>query len=339
MAQQQETNTTLSFQHAGKTYTASFPSSATLIDLSLHVTDALSIPEANQKYLISPKPGMVKPPFANNGAPLLLRDVASTARKILLLGSTPTQISKLNEQVRRGDAMVNRRAGDGPVKAASPGRSRDWRRMHDEIEYKFHEVKPIDFLPFPERSTRYLNRLRNDPGIKAAMIKHKWSVPLLTELNPAENTTHESRTLGLNENKGQRILLRLRTDDYDGYRDYKTVRDCLCHELAHNVHGEHNREFYDLMKQIQEEVKRNDWKHGGKALSDNEYYDPGDNGRASESQWIGGTRKLGSGSGSQASASEPRQDATQQRRNATAKAAEERMKKTHDNNSHDSTQE
>ena len=59
-------------------------------------------------------------------------------------------------------------------------------------------------------------------------------------MNPAEHTTQESRTLGLNRNRGEVIELRLRTDAYDGYRDYKVIRKTLCHELAHNVHGEHD---------------------------------------------------------------------------------------------------
>lgn len=324
----------LTFQHAGKTHTASFPASATLKDLSIHVSEILDIPEANQKFLISPKPGIIKPPFGvDEKNTFLLQDIATTAKKIVLLGSTLSQISNLNEQARKGNALANRKIGDGPVKAATPGRSRDWKRLQDEIKYTFHEVKPLDFLPFPDRSTEYLNRLRNDPGIKAAMIKYQWSVPLLTELNPAENTTHESRTLGLNQNKGQTILLRLRTDDYDGYRDYKTVRDCLCHELAHNVHGDHDREFYDLMKEIQEVVKQNDWKHGGKALSDSEFYDPSENSRGVEREWIGGTHTLGTGSQvhTSPSTSPSTHDATQQRREMMAKAAEQRMKNNKDN--------
>ncbi|KKK13300.1 zinc metalloprotein, partial [Aspergillus ochraceoroseus] len=95
------------------------------------------------------------------------------------------------------------------------------------------------------------------------MHKHRFSVPLLTEMNPAEHTTTESRTLGLNRNKGEVIELRLRTDAYDGYRDYRTIRKTLCHELAHCVHSEHDRDFWDLTAQIEREVERADWKGAG----------------------------------------------------------------------------
>ena len=332
--QQEEDRLSVKFQHAGRTHTASLRTSSTLQDLSDHIAATLGIPEENQKFLMSPKPGMIKPPFTYpEQSSVLVSDLLISAKKITLLGSTPSQISSLNQSAAKGAAQANRKIGDGPVKAAKPERRRDWKTLQDEIKYTFHEIKPLDYLPFPDKSVKYLERLRDDPGIKAAMIKHQWSVPLLTELNPAENTTQESRTLGLNQNKGQTILLRLRTDDYDGYRDYKTVRDCLCHELAHNVHGEHNREFYDLMKQIQDEVKQNDWKHGGKALSNSEFYEPTEEDDKAERDWIGGDRRLGSASNRPISRAEREGDSAQTRRELMARAAAERAKKTKDSES------
>lgn len=74
------------------------------------------------------------------------------------------------------------------------------------------------------------------------MQKHQFSVGLLTELPPHVQQTGEGegRLLGLNVNKGQAIKLRLRTDAYDGFRLYKDVRRTLCHELTHNVWGDHD---------------------------------------------------------------------------------------------------
>lgn len=68
------------------------------------------------------------------------------------------------------------------------------------------------------------------------MQLHKLSVGVLTELAPHENPG----LLGLNVNAGQAIKLRIRTDAYDGFRWYKDIRMVLCHELAHNVWGEHD---------------------------------------------------------------------------------------------------
>ena len=157
------------------------------------------------------------------------------------------------------------------------------------------------------------------------MSTHHFSVPLLTEMDPAAHTTHDSRTLGLNRNKGEVIELRLRTDAYDGYRDYKTIRDTLCHELAHCVHGEHDRHFWDLCKEIEKEVTKHDWKSGGRAVSEEVFYDPRGSEGAGEhvdgGGWTGGEYVLGGGSGSGSSG------VGMSRREAMAKAAEERMKR------------
>ena len=54
--------------------------------------------------------------------------------------------------------------------------------------------------------------------------------------------------LGLNTNKGQRIQLRLRTDDLRGFRKYQTVKDVLCHELTHNVWSDHDNNFKAMVR-------------------------------------------------------------------------------------------
>ena len=146
-------------------------------------------------------------------------------------------------------------------------------------------------------------------------------------MNPADHTTHESRTLGLNRNRGEVIELRLRTDAYDGYRDYKIIRDTLCHELAHNVFGDHDRNFWDLCKSIEKEVREADWKHGGQALSDEVFYDAeereGSGGHVDGGGWSGGEFVLGGSGGKPGS----RPSQVLNRREAMAKAAEERMKR------------
>jgi len=66
--------------------------------------------------------------------------------------------------------------------------------------------------------------------------------------------------MGLNEGKGLRILLRLRTDDLKGFRKIQSIRDVLFHELAHNEHSDHDAQFYMLMRQIKREVTELDWR-------------------------------------------------------------------------------
>ncbi|KAL9029477.1 MAG: hypothetical protein Q9196_002277, partial [Gyalolechia fulgens] len=243
--------------------------------------------------------------------------------KIVLLAPLPSELSSLSE----ASAASKPRQRSSQLKPAAPARHRDWRKAQDEATYTFGTIIPLPYLPNPEKSRRFLERLRDDAGIKASMRKHKFSVGVLTEMNPAEHTTHEGRTLGLNRNRGEAIELRLRTDAYDGYRDYKTIRKTLCHELAHNVFGEHDRSFWDLTKAIEKEVDDNDWRSGGHALTAQEFYNPDDSGAEGEHMdrggWTGGEFVLGGNS----SPSPGLAARGLGRRERMAQAAEERMKK------------
>lgn len=149
-------------------------------------------------------------------------------------------------------------------------------------------------------------------------------------------SNHEgtSRTLGLNRNRGEVIELRLRTDAYDGYRDYKTIRKTLCHELAHNVHGPHDRNFWDLCKEIEKEVEKADWRSGGHSVGGGEFYAGGDDGdeeHYDECGWTGGEFVLGASSsgGAESTGTATGGGSTQgmSRREILAKAAEERLKR------------
>jgi hypothetical protein len=246
-------------------------------------------------------------------------------KKIILIGSTVEEVQGVDKTIEESSKGRGRGRQNGPLGGSSvasqPRRNHDWRKAQEEAQYTFVTLRPLQHLPNPSRSLAVLQRLKDDAGIKATMRKHKWTVPLLTEMDPAEHTTHQSKTLGLNRNAGEVIELRLRTDAYDGYRDYKSIRKTLCHELAHNVHGPHDSKFWTLCKQIEQEVDRGDWRSGGHALSNEEFYEPeGDEEHVDGGGWIGGEYVLGS-TGTDASATEGLS-----RREILARAAEERMK-------------
>ena len=61
-------------------------------------------------------------------------------------------------------------------------------------------------------------------------------VCLLSEMAPEGKVGVSAMcVLGYNVNKGREISLRLRTDDYGGFRKYLRIRETLVHELAHMV--------------------------------------------------------------------------------------------------------
>jgi len=295
---------------------------ATIQDLSDQVAEDLRIPPANQKFLITPKIGLLKPPFKD--PTLQLRQLQE--KKIVLMGATTAEVEELESDISERKARMERRRG--ALKAGRKVKAekyRDAKKVQDEARYTFHTIRPLAYLPNPEKSQRFLERLRDDAGIKASMRKHGFSVGLLTEMNPAEHTTHESKTLGLNRNRGEVIELRLRTDAYDGYRDYKVIRHTLCHELAHNVWGDHDRNFWNLCKEIEKEVEQNDWRRGGNSVGGEEFYNPGDEGvsdeEADEGGWSGGEFVLGGGQSNGSS------DQPLSRREIMAAAAEERVRR------------
>lgn len=321
-------NISLSFSHHGNPHTFDFPPTATISDLAERIYTSLSIPQAHQKFIITPKLGILKYPFPNPILPLS----SLLSKKIILLAPLPSELSSLAAAAASTSRSQARKPPKTP--AVKPTPYRDWQKSQDYATYTFSTLRPLPYLPNPEKSLRFLQRLRDDAGIKASMRKHKFAVGLLTEMNPAEHTTHESRTLGLNRNRGEIIELRLRTDAYDGYRDYRTIRKTLCHELAHNVYGEHDRDFWDLTNAIEKEVEGNDWRAGGHALTDQEFYNPEDGGVDGEHMdgggWTGGEFVLGGGSSDGSRPASAKQHDGLGRRELMAQAAEERMKRQRD---------
>lgn len=91
------------------------------------------------------------------------------------------------------------------------------------------------------------------------------------------------------------------------------------------MYGEHDRKFWDLTKEIEEEVERGDWTRGGRALTGEEFYNPLDRGveagHVDGGGWTGGEFVLGGSAGSGGSTQ------GMSRREAMAKAAEERIMK------------
>ena len=312
---------------------------ATIQDLSDLVAEDLHIPPANQKFLITPKTGLIKPPFKDPS--LSLRSLQE--KKIVLMGATTAEVEEMESDIAERKArMGRRREALRAGRKVQASKNRDWKKVQDEARYTFHSIRPLNYLPNPEKSQHFLERLADDAGIKASMRKHGFSVGLLTEMNPAEHTTHESKTLGLNRNRGEVIELRLRTDAYDGYRDYKVIRKTLCHELTHNVWGDHDRNFWNLCKEIEQEVEKGDWRRGGHSVGGEEFYNPGDDGQdvdeeADEGGWTGGEFVLGGITDASGKPAEGGQLGSS-RREIMARAAEDRLRKQGDAKAKDEEQ-
>ena len=133
----------------------------------------------------------------------------------------------------------------------------------EQPEYRFHDIQTLPGFSDAHMARGILTDLANDPGVLAVLKKHRWSVGALCELPPEGQVGVDPVcVLGLNKNKGQQILLRLRTDDLKGFRKRLTIRKVLYHELAHNVHSDHDGQFYMLMSQVEKEATSLDWRQG-----------------------------------------------------------------------------
>jgi hypothetical protein len=130
-------------------------------------------------------------------------------------------------------------------------------------KYGFGRIETLPDLPNEAKAREILTSIASDPGIKACMAKHKWNVETLSEMYPEGQVgVTDACVMGLNRNKGTKIELRLRTDDMKGFRKNLSIREVLYHELAHNVHSDHNGEFFQLMRQIKRECQQMDWTQG-----------------------------------------------------------------------------
>jgi hypothetical protein len=346
---------TVTISYHSKQYELSLIANSSVEDLALKIEQDLDIPVENQKLLI-PGGRLLKPPFSTDTLissfpkPVLGDGTSKKRKPITLLAPSREEL----DDFHKTEALVKRRSEARDAALASARRTASTRptsrnisgmdslKVQEESQYTFHDIRTLNHHRKSE-SLVMLQRLRDDPGIKSAMRKHKFSVGLLTELEPALHTTHESKTLGLNRNKGEIIELRLLTDDRDGMRNYKDVRRTLCHELTHNVYGDHDRDFWNLCKELEKEVERNDFSSGGNRVVAGDYYEPDpesrgdhvDDGVVEGGEWrLGGDERPSRSSASTASVipAATTDDEGLSMRERMARAAEERARRSRGEN-------
>eukprot|EP00968_Pinguiococcus_pyrenoidosus_P005590 scaffold362_cov246-Pinguiococcus_pyrenoidosus.AAC.15 len=192
---------------------------------------------------------------------------------LVLLGSTTAEMQTL----RRAEAKADKIRRMEEQRAANPGVFVQNSAASAPRVYGFGALVPLAGLPDVARAQRILEELATDPGVLRVMEKYQWQVGELCEMYPEGQVgVSEVCVLGLNENKGQRIRLRLRTDDLQGFRKLLNIRNVLFHELAHNVHGDHDDKFYMLMREIEREANALDWRRSAGYTADGRRVRPTD---------------------------------------------------------------
>ncbi|KAI0091495.1 WLM-domain-containing protein [Irpex rosettiformis] len=228
--------------HKGRNYSLSLPSVTTFEELQAELEELTSVAPKNQKVLYKGKKATLNVEGTIGDAGI------KSGVKVQLLGSTAEELGELRQvegEFQRRERILRERASKSQPKLRSTGSA-----SSSSIQFRFHSIEPLPHLPNPSGARELLEKLSNDPAIRHVMQIHHFSVGLLTELAPHEHP----ELLGLNVNAGQAIKLRLRTDAYDGFRLYKDVRRVLCHELTHNVWGDHDNNFKELNSKLNREV-------------------------------------------------------------------------------------
>lgn len=242
------TSFTITVRYNGTSHTLSTLSpDSSLADLQLLLEDLTSVPPSHQKLIFKGKK-------AGTDTSVSLHDLGiKNGMKLQMLGTTAAtmeQVTAAATENERRASVMKARALKAPVKVSkffsSHGYSVSLHQLKvrntgsssfSNISYRFHSLKPLSHLPKPDSALTILQRLSSDEAILHIMQQHEFSVGVLTELAPHEHPN----LLGLNVNAGEQIKLRIRTDKYDGFRNYKEIRKVLCHELTHNVWGDHDQ--------------------------------------------------------------------------------------------------
>jgi hypothetical protein len=196
---------TVQISFKGKTSPVTVPPSASVLDLKQTLESTLQIPPTHQKLVSKGRQLADSEPVS----PL-------NSQKIMLLATQPSAVASINAQKPQ-----QRRRSPYAVKLPQPRSTAS--SSAPDINYTFHRLVPLAHLPQAEKARELLDRLVHDRGIIAIMKKYKWSVGALVEMDPAEHTYVDHKTLGLNRNRGEVIELRIRTDDYGGFRQYRCM--------------------------------------------------------------------------------------------------------------------
>ncbi|EAA34780.1 hypothetical protein GE21DRAFT_379 [Neurospora crassa] len=105
----------------------------------------------------------------------------------------------------------------------------------------------LHHLPQPSSALHLLKKIAS--LVKPLMRARGWRVRELGEFYPEQDNL-----LGLNINRGAKILLRLRyPSDKSLFLPIEQVADTMLHELAHIVHGPHDAKFHALWNQLRDE--------------------------------------------------------------------------------------
>lgn len=268
----------VSVGYKGTTYQVPVQSEDTVACIFDFIQDALDFPRENCKLIVRGK--MIRPDHDS----MSVGDARlSAGSKLMLVASSAHDVSFV--QSSRPDPLVKGFAEEARDELSRQKRTQAaanqsaWGTKQD-AEYRFGSIK-AEFkysTPSPFDAEKLLQKLATDPGIIDIMKSRSFKVGVLTEMSPdeaqrrmANRGTPDMDLLGYNQNAGDMIVLKLRTDNKKGFRPYHDLVNTLIHEMTHNVWGPHDQKFWKLYGELKAQYMRfhRFWSHGGKAANGN----------------------------------------------------------------------
>eukprot|EP00927_Polykrikos_kofoidii_P081907 TRINITY_DN7989_c3_g1_i1.p1 TRINITY_DN7989_c3_g1~~TRINITY_DN7989_c3_g1_i1.p1 ORF type:complete len:646 (+),score=66.19 TRINITY_DN7989_c3_g1_i1:52-1989(+) len=139
-----------------------------------------------------------------------------------------------------------------------------------DFTYRFHSIEAnFNFrTPSHLEAQHLLERLAFDPGIIHIMKDRKFMIRKLEEMNPQEiehgvrtkepgshDPLEHTQCLGYNQGSGEKIVIRLRSENLNGFRTYEGLISVLLHELTHMVWGRHDDNFWALDRELNSQYR------------------------------------------------------------------------------------
>jgi hypothetical protein len=249
--------------HRGQTKSIRLDCSSTLEALHDAFAEQFDVLPAHQK-IISPTPTLKKAFTDVKSVSQSLQTLGFVEEsekrggviKLMLVGPKQDEIDALRKEDEQGARMqAPRKYHPSMLRTGSTPRRTGVADSSTTPSNPFHSLKvhaaTAPSAPEYAQIMERLRRLSTDEAVLHVCRIHGFQVGQLTELLPHEHPN----LLGLNENMGQRISLRLRTDMYDGLRLYRDTRQVLLHELAHNKVNDHPPEFKILNSELNAQVE------------------------------------------------------------------------------------
>jgi len=255
----------LNVKFQGRKFSLEISSNAPINNIFDYVGEVIDIEQLKCTLIIAGKKFV-----QNEASQTTVGDLIKDGSTIMLVSSATSAIEKIRnfkpDPLVKGFLEEERDEVRRRVRTEQLEYENPWGlKIDQDQEFRFSrfEVLYSRIKPTPFDAEKLLKKLSTDPGIIEIMKSRRFKVGTLCELDPEDADEEQAAKgeadkclLGWNRNFGERIALRLRTDDFQSFRKYDSIINTLIHELTHNVHGPHDDKFWSLFNELKTQYSK-----------------------------------------------------------------------------------